>query len=250
LNSSNQRETAAVLRALGEFKPVLKAAQIRALSVRSDNSTTVCNLQRQGAGLALLPLTKKIFKILRKIDIRLLVGHIPGKDNGDVDALSRLEVTGDYALKENLFRLGLQMLGKHPTVDLFAHNANRKLPRFVAMEGPLGAGAVAFNAFSLDWGTECVYLFPPVQLIARVLQKINEDGAQAVLVVPQWPSQAWWNLFREFQESAVLLGPSDQVLEPGPAMTQSSVTLKLPPGMIIMAWIDRSRRATTVSVFG
>jgi hypothetical protein len=138
------------------------------MTIRSDNKTT-------------------IFKILQKLDIRIAVAHILGKDNGEVDALSRMEVTGDYALNWDSFRTGISMLGPWPVVGLFAHNRNNKLQRFVAIEGPLAAGVESFEALSSDWGTEYAYIFPPVQLIPRVLQKINEDRAKAIVVVPQWP---------------------------------------------------------------
>jgi hypothetical protein len=61
---SNQRETAAVLRGLINLKEILKQAGVKAMTIRSDNAATVCNLQRQGAGLTLLYMTKEIFKLL------------------------------------------------------------------------------------------------------------------------------------------------------------------------------------------
>jgi hypothetical protein len=65
-------------------------AQAKAMTVRSDNAATVCNLQRQGAGLTLLKLTRAIFRILTTLDIRVHFAHRPGKENVLVDALSRM----------------------------------------------------------------------------------------------------------------------------------------------------------------
>jgi hypothetical protein len=42
----------------------------------------------------------------------------------------------------------LQLLRVRPTIDLFAHALNRKLPLFVAIPGALAAGAVATDAFA------------------------------------------------------------------------------------------------------
>jgi hypothetical protein len=53
LPTSNQRKTSAVLRALIHFLPTLEAEKIRALTIQSDNMTTVCNLARQAAGNSL-----------------------------------------------------------------------------------------------------------------------------------------------------------------------------------------------------
>jgi hypothetical protein len=185
----------------------------------------------------LLKLTRAIFRILTTLDIRLHVAHIPGKKNVLVDSLSRMEITGDYALEMNVFLQAIQLLGVSPTVDLFAHKLNRKLERFVAMDGVLAEGAIRTDAFSFSWRGELVYAFPPVQLVGRVLQRIQEEGLTAVVVVPKWPSQWWWSVFREQQEKTVELGQSEQVLLPGLAMTGSHVTLKLPPGWFLMALV-------------
>jgi hypothetical protein len=219
------------------------------MTERSDNAGTVCNLQRQGAGLTLLQLTKQIFKLLQQLDIRLAVAHIPGKENDFVDALSRLEVTGDYSLRWDVFELAVRMLNVTPTIDMFAHNLNNRLPLFVAMDGPLPRGAVAVDAFAQDWTVGLPYLLPPVQLLLRVLAKVRDDGARAVIVVPMWPSQPWWTLLQTMQTNTVALGDAENVLLPGPAMTGSNVTLRLPPGVMLMAIVNPSPR-TTVSGSG
>jgi hypothetical protein len=160
---------------------MLRQAGVKAMTIRSDNASTVCNLQRQGAGLALLKLTRAIFKILTTLDIRLHVAHIPRKENALVDSLSRMEVTGDYALDAGVFQRAVQSLGVVPTVNLFAHKLNRKLVRFVVMGGPLAEGAMRTDAFSFTWKGELVHAFPPVQLVGRVPQRIqvvdNAPGA-------------------------------------------------------------------------
>jgi hypothetical protein len=137
-----------------------------------------------------------------------------------------------------VFERGLQALQVTPTVDLFAHNKNNKLPRFVAMEGPLAQGASAVDAFQQDWGSGLPYMFPPVQLLLRVLAKVRDENVRAVLVAPKWPSQPWWTIFQAIQQKTVVLGDAKDVLSPGPGMTGSHVTLRLPPGVMLMALID------------
>jgi hypothetical protein len=183
-------------------------------------------------------MTRQIFKLLQQLDIRIAVAHIPGKDSVLVDALSRMEVTGDYELKTEFFEQGLQALSVSPTIDKFAHNKNNKLPAFVAMEGPLAQGAAALDAFSLDWATGPPYLFPPVQLLLRLLAKVRDEKARAVLVAPKWPSQPWWTLLQSMKSNTVELGDALNVLSPGPGMTGSHITLKLPPGVMLMALIE------------
>jgi hypothetical protein len=238
LSSSNQRETEAVLRAILFFRPLFRANNIHAMTLRSDNAATVCNIQRQGAGLALLKQTRAIFSALMKLDIRVRVMHLPGAKNVHVDALSRMEVTGDYSLKREVFRRGVEALGVTPTIDLFAHAENAQLPRFASLPGPRQGTACALDAFTVDWTGETPYAFPPVQLVPEVLLRLRESRITAVVVAPNWPGQAWWSTLKEMAERWVELGESEAVLEPGPTMRNSNVTLKLPPGSLLMALIS------------
>jgi hypothetical protein len=88
------------------------------------------------------------------------------------------------------------------------------------------------------------YLFPPVQLLLRVLAKVRNEKARAVIVVHMCPSQPWWTLFQTMQTNTVALGDAASVLLPGPAMTDSKVTLRLPPGVVLMAVVNPSHRTT------
>jgi hypothetical protein len=234
LTSSNQRETAAVLRSLTYFQPILQHFQINGLTIQSDNLVTVYNLQRQAAGPALLHLTREIFKTLTALDIRLHVSHIPGVQNVLTDALSRLEITGDYQLRPEVYRSCVAMLRVTPTIDLFAHCQNNKCARFVALPGIRASGATALGAFDIqDWSRDTAR-----QVIDRVLQRILRDRVTAVLVVPKWTSQPWWGLLRPIAITVVELGDSKAVLIPGPQMKESESEKKLPPGVFLMALVS------------
>ena len=233
--SSNQRETAAVLRALPAFQALLQQKNIRAMTIRSDNTVTVYNLQRQGAGLALLGLTRAIFSLLQKLDIRIYVCHIPGVENVLADHLSRMEATGDYSLRPELFQLGCRTLQVNPTIDLFAHKLNTKLPRFVALDTMLKTGCLYTDAFSRSWANEVPYAFPPVQIVDRVLQRIHVEKIPTVIVVPKWTTKPWWGAFKAMAKATLELGLAERVLIPGPSMTSSKSKKELPPGLFVMA---------------
>jgi hypothetical protein len=238
LTSSNQRETAAVLRGLSYFKRTLQFFQIHGLTVRSDNSVTVYNLQRQGAGIALLHLTRAIFSLLEGLDIRLHVSHIPGVENGLTDALSRIDRVGDYALRLDVFDHAVRTLQLRPTIDLFASNENKKCQSFVALPGPGSLGAVAKDAFSLpSWKLGVPYLFPPVQLISNVLQRVRQEKVTALVVLPKWQSQPWWGLFRPMATTILEIGNAKEILIPGQLMRSSRSENKCPPGLFLMALI-------------
>ena len=44
----------------------------------------------------------------------------------------------------------------------------------------------------MSWKPYLSYVFPPFCLISRILQKIHEEKATVIAVVPHWPTQVWW----------------------------------------------------------
>ena len=66
--------------------------------------------------------------------------------------------------------------------------------------------------------------FPPFSVIQQVLQKISEEEATGLLVVPHWPTQTWWpylmNTLIDFplmlprKEDTVYLPAQPQLLHP------------------------------------
>jgi hypothetical protein len=182
-------------------------------------------------------MTREIFKILQTLDIRLAVSHIPGITNVLADAFSRMEVTGDYALRSDVYVNAIRTMEVRPTIDLFAHAKNNKCPRYAALRGRLAGQAEILDAFSIRWSNELPYIFPPVQLIQRVLQKLQLERVTALVVVPHWPSQPWWGLLRPMAKMTLELGKTEYVLTPGPAMTSSETVKKLPPGLLLMVLV-------------
>jgi hypothetical protein len=204
--------------------------------VNSDNAVTVYNLRRPSAGIPLLKLTCAIFSLLQSLDIRLYVMHIPGIENTLSDAFSRMDRTGDYALRPDVFWRAIRILQVNPTIDLFASNENYKLQPFVAFPGVMDKGASRLDAFSLGTRkTGVPNIFPPVQLLDRVLERIQKGKVTCVIVVPQWTGQPWWTLFRSMAERVLELGSSKDVLIAGKAMKASPSKKELPPGSFLMA---------------
>ena len=121
----------------------------------------------------------------------LSTSHIPGIDNVEADLNSRefndrtewkLHVK-EFERIQNHFDVGM-------TMDLFASRLNCQIPRYVSWNPD--PEACATDAFTLTWTNEVFYAFPPFSLIARVVQKVIEDGSLMVLIIPEWTAQAWW----------------------------------------------------------
>jgi hypothetical protein len=204
--------------------------------IRSDNAVTVYNLRRQGAGVALLYPTRAIFSLLERLDLRVHACHSPGVENVLTDALSRLERTGDYELRMDVYQHATTVLQVCPTVDLFAAAHNAKCQAYVVRPQTRQEQAMAVDAFQLPtWNEGLPYVFPPVQLIDRVLERLTREAVTAVVVVPKWSSQPWWSLLRQSAERILELGVEKEVLVPGPLMRASPTEKKLPPGLFLMA---------------
>ena len=80
-----------------------------------------------------------------------------------------------------------------PDIDLFASRLNAQLPVYFAWKPD--PGATAIDAFAENWGGKLMYTFPPFNLVARVIKKILSDQAEAIVVVPYWPTQSWFPKF-------------------------------------------------------
>jgi hypothetical protein len=56
----------------------------------------------------------------------------------------------------------------------------------------LDPGAFAIDALSLNLSELQFYAFPPFSVIATLLQKIQEEKATGIVVLPDWPTQSWY----------------------------------------------------------
>ena len=90
--------------------------------------------------------------------------------------------------QSEFFRI-LKIHDCQPTVDLFASRLNAKLPKYVAWTPDPDAWKI--DAFSFSWHNQCMYAFPPFSVISKVVMKAARDGADLVLVMPEWTAQPW-----------------------------------------------------------
>ena len=185
----NVLELEAVFRALQYFQ---SRVQNLCVMVRSDNTTTVAYINRQGGthSRSLWLVTKRLFAWCQRHKVTLQARHLPGKENTIADLLSRLQgAPTEWSLSPLVIPLIWQVFGQ-PTVDLFASEANAQLPVFCALSP--GGGVWRIDAFSFPWLPALAYAFPPFALIPRVLAKVKDDEAKLLLVAPNWPGQPWF----------------------------------------------------------
>jgi hypothetical protein len=103
--------------------------------------------------------------------------------NKFADALSRRFSPGDLAVRQTLRRSVVD--GMMTPLDLF--------PLRSLGEHPVFLGRQCHNKLALHWSREETrLLFAPVELMAAVIRKLRISKAPALLLMPDWPRQAWY----------------------------------------------------------
>ena len=143
-------------------------------------------------------LIRQIWKFAMDRNIWLSTQHIPGIENEEADEASRyFRDAGEYGIKPHIRDYIFTKWGT-PEIDLFATNRNNVLPRFGSW-GP-DPEAEHIDSFQVNWGRfQSVYIFPPHCLISRVIQKIIIEGAEGILIVPDWPRKYWYPQLRKIE---------------------------------------------------
>ena len=180
----------------------LKACQLALLTFCKDlvnvhvhiymDNTTSCTYINKFGGKTheLNVLAREIWLWCIDKDIHLSAAHLPGDMNHEADELSRVFNDDlEWAVDSNIFDK-LVSLYPEMSVDLFASRLKHKLDIYVSLRPDPHAFAV--DAFSLMWTEKLYYIFAPFSLMARVLQKMEQDTSEAVIIALLWPTQAWW----------------------------------------------------------
>ena len=115
--------------------------------------------------------------------------HIAGKLNTSADNKSR-NFSNKYerSLSKAYF---LEIFSTFPklNIDLFASRLNNQLDTYCSWKPDPGCTYV--DAFSINWSN---FAFPPFSLIPKCIQKIIQDKAKGILLIPAWPTQTWFQL--------------------------------------------------------
>jgi hypothetical protein len=194
-------ETRAVRLALLSFADRLRD---RCVLLREDNTVTEAVIRRHTSRSAsVLHEYRQLWELADALNVTFKVIRVASADN-KADAPSRALDRCSYMLHPKRFS-ELQALWGQFDVDLFASNLDRQaVPAFFSAARCPGTSGV--DAFLQPWAGMRCYGCPPYDsdTMLQVVQKVLEEPlAEVVLVVPDWPSQAW---FRQ------LILASDQIL--------------------------------------
>lgn len=180
--------------------------------LRVDNITALSYINRMGSirHKHLNALAQMIWKWCEKKDIWIHACYVSTKENLADEGSRKISIETEWELCNSAFALIREEFGT-PSIDLFASNINKKCPIYVSLhKDPF---AISVDAFTISWKHDYFYAFPPFALILRVLKKIITDKAHGIMIVPYWPSQAWYTLFnRLLVGKPLILGPNNKLL--------------------------------------
>ena len=164
----------------------------RHILLQMDNSTAVAYVNKRGGtrsyGLSTEAL--KLWALVLHAGCWITAKHVPGTSNTIADLASRQFTSySEWTLDRDVFHQIAQRIYR-PDVDLFATRANHRLPRYVSRYPD--PGAMATDAFLCDWSQWRSWIYAPLVLLPRIIQKIKRDKATALILAPVWKGQPWF----------------------------------------------------------
>ena len=163
--------------------------------LKLDNTKAVAYINKKGGTISAScnKLAKDIWNWAKGQDIWITASHVPGVKNTTADLRSRLFYDNkEWSLNERVAKSLFDQFGK-PEIDLFASRLNSKCSKYASYKPDPDAYHV--NAFSLCWLNLNAYIFPPFSIVGRVLAKLAQDRATALVIVPCWQTQPWFPQF-------------------------------------------------------
>jgi hypothetical protein len=180
-----------------------------------DSMTAVSYVREQGGSKSLTcnNLAREIWLWALSKNIWLSSAHIPGKMNTIADSESRKFATEhEWMLDPQIFSKLIEKLGFQPSIDLFASRLNCQVNKYVSWRPE--PESFAIDAFSLNWENLQFYCFPPFSVIPAVLQKVKQDQATGILILPDWPTQSYYStVMRMLIQNPVYLKRNKQLLK-------------------------------------
>jgi hypothetical protein len=190
-------EMRAVRRALACFSNDLRN---RCVLLREDNTVTEAAIRNHSSrSKQVMAEYRMLWEEADELSVLFKVVRVASADN-TADAPSRVIDKDNFTLAPGLFR-NLECRWGRFDVDLFASDSNRQPAKcFFSLYNCPGTSGV--DALLQCWAGLRCFAYPPYSsdCMLQVVQKLRlERLAEAVVVVPEWPSQAW---FRELLDMA------------------------------------------------
>ena len=194
------KELMAVLHALQEYHQHL--VQHKVIRLVTDNMSVKAVINKGvSASPRLMAIYRRILDLCAQYGLTLQAEYIPTLLNVIADHYSRLDPSFEWSLPRRVFIEAERMLGTR-TIDLFSSPQSAVCPRYCSLvPGPRSLG----DAFDQVWLGEKSWICPPISLLARVIDRLRIEGAEAVVVAPYWPAATWFPILREISDYSRVL---------------------------------------------
>lgn len=187
----NALELLTVWKVIQHFAPLLQNQHVL---IRTDNKATAAYINRQGGvrSAQLLNIARRLLRWAHTHLLSIRAVHIPGELNRGADIMSRGgPQQGDWSLHPELVTQIWSRFGQ-AKVDLFAARENALCALWFSLRArdnpPLGVDAFAHR----PWPRMLLYAFPPVPLIPRFLDRVQEERLSAILIAPGRTGASWF----------------------------------------------------------
>lgn len=200
-NHINWLELAAAFHCLKAFT---KSFTHMNILLKIDNVTAIALINKMGSvrHRKLNTITRHIWQYCESKGLYIFATYISSKNNKQADSESRCKnIDTEYELN-NIHYKRLCRIHGTPQIDLFASRINAKCARYNSWKPDPGASGT--DSFTTCWSQDFFYAFPPFSLILKMLNKIIMDKAEGLVVVPWWPTQPWFPLFKRLVVGKIL----------------------------------------------
>ena len=198
------------------IKALFRDSSPISLLILCDNTSAVNYINRMGGTKSkfLCNLALELWDYCLSHNMWLKAVYLRGSENVRADTLSRVfSDNHDYSLSDSWFSHLHSHLDFCLDFDLFADRLHHHLPRYSSRFPDPNAELI--DAFSFHW-TGNLYLFPPVVLLNRVINKFISDNCQfGLLIAPYHPSSpVFSSILNLCISSPIILPDSAVVREP------------------------------------
>lgn len=185
---SNDKELLAIFLTLKSFWVHLSQKVVQVLC---DNVTTCAYINRMGGNNVFRNhILRQMWQFCEQHNIVLSAKFLQGNKNVLTDQLSRQSSKYDWTINLVVVQRLQDLWGKF-TIDRFAsmHTAQVEIYNSFFWD-PKTSGVDALA--QQDWDQHLNFINAPIFLLPRVVQKIMYSQAEAIVVVPRWRGQAWY----------------------------------------------------------
>ena len=122
-------------------------------------------------------------------NIHLTIDWVPRNQNQEADDMSKQPDWDDWGVNPSIFRYFNSQHGQF-TVDIFASNVTKQLPKFYSKYWCGGSSGV--DSMAYDWGGENCWWVPPPTIAAETLIHARACRAKGVMILPKWSTAIFW----------------------------------------------------------